>query len=749
MSLVQSLFSNRLVFQAVANHESYRRGQEGALTGYLAPYISVDLNSTLLTYPSWLTSLATANPNLGRPFIGGDFGGGDNSAFFTHNNYQLTAAGTLDFQDFMGKTELAKNLGRHELTALAGRYSTTEEDRSWQMYATDGVFGQASGLGLTLAVNNVNWVAYLGPTLRNATSPSGANLSNIANQMVPTSGVVTVWNNRWTAGTAVNPTAAWTNPQPSGSVTMTQADNPANYAGYQPLAATVLNSQSSIDQLYTQGNKKEQVLTSQAFMYQGHFLDDMIIPSFGWRKDKVRQRGTQAPINAANGLASMDYGLTDSGIVIDTTSTSYGIAVHLPKVLKQRLPEGTDVSLYYFHGANQTPRVRYGIDGSLLPNESGRTDDYSIQFDGLKGHATLRIGAFKTVDNYAAASSGQPLGSAGWLIDSLPSWTLTMAAAGIYASTANDAQMTAAGLSGGDWYWGWGRSNPALAASIATAIQGNFPTMFPQSYWDQYGLPVNMAAVRSGDWAHVLQYGMAPYAWNINNSHLIHGTTPIIDQNIESKGYELEATVRPVHNWDLTFNASKVTAYQTALGADAARYLNGMAALWLNTPIGLTPEWGGGPIRNEFMNGIWAPYLTQLALTGTDQPELRKWNFKGITNYTFERASLKGINIGGAYRWAAKPILGYGIKDTTIFGNAAKIADVSKPLYGKFDTHFDLWIGYQRKLTDKLDWRIQLNVRNVGERPHLSPISVEPDGTWAQQRIEMGQTYDLSCKFMF
>ena len=59
------------------------------------------------------------------------------------------------------------------------------------------------------------------------------------------------------------------------------------------------------------------------------------------------------------------------------------------------------------------------------------------------------------------------------------------------------------------------------------------------------------------------------------------------------------------------------------------------------------------------MSGIWAPYLTQVALTGTDQPELREWNFKAVTNYTFVSGPLNGVNIGGGYRWASKPVLGY------------------------------------------------------------------------------------------
>jgi len=745
ISLEQSFFNNRLTIQAVLDRQDYERGTEGLMVGNMAPYISVDLDKTLLTYPTG-NPQAAANPNLGRPFIANDSGSGNNAHYFNNDNRQLTAAYSLNFDDFLGKGTLSKILGHHEFTALAGKYSAKQEDRSWQMYAMDTTSGTVSGLGQTLALRNVNWVSYLGPSLQNRSSASGAYLSNMASLTVPNSGPVSFWNNTWTAASTVNPAAAWTNPV--NGAALTQLANPANYAGYVATPTTLLNSKSNIDQLYTSGAKSQQVLTSKAFMYQGYFWDDTIIPEFGVRQDKVLQRGNQAPIFADTGVASMNYRLTDPGVEIKTTSKSYGITLHLPKDIKKQLPEGMDVSVFYFHGANETPKVRYGIDGLLLPNEAGRTDDYGIQFNAFKDKLNVRVTAFKTRDDNAQASYGQPLGDKGWLIDSLPSWTLTMAAGGIAASKL-PAGTAPTGMEGGDWYWGWGQSDTAKATRIAAAIQQYFPTMFPQSYWDQYGLPVNVAAIKSGDWLHVLSNGQVPYAWNINNSHMIHGTTPIIDQNIISKGYELEATIRPVSNWDIYFNASKVTAYQTSLGANASAYLNNMAKLWLGTDIGTTPEWGGSAISGEFMGGLWAPYLTQVALTGTTQPELSKWTFRGVSSYKFDRGPLKGVNGGVGYRWQSKPILGYGIHQATVYGNTAWISDVGQPLYGKTDSHFDLWIGYEHRLSPKIDWRIQLNLRNVGETTHLTPISVEPDGSWAQRRIASGMTYDLSTKFSF
>ncbi|HET7537377.1 MAG TPA: TonB-dependent receptor, partial [Candidatus Didemnitutus sp.] len=158
----------------------------------------------------------------------------------------------------------------------------------------------------------------------------------------------------------------------------------------------------------------------------------------------------------------------------------------------------------------------------------------------------------------------------------------------------------------------------------------------------------------------------------------------------------------------------------------------------------------GGTLYGYFMQNIWSAYQLQKAQTGTMQPELSEWNFKAVTNYRFQKGSMKGMNVGGGFRWASKPILGYGISEfTDPTGAKSWIMDVNKPLYGKEDQHFDLWVGYQHKLTQKIDWRLDLHVRNVGESAHLMPVSVEPDGSWAAQRIAEGQTWELSTKVMF
>ena len=748
LSVVESLFNSALTIQAVVTHEDYSRGQEGALTGYLAPYISVDMNQYLLTTPTWLSG-STVNPDEGRPFIGGDYAGGDNESFYSHDNYQLTAAYSLRFSDFMEESFITRLLGHQDFTGLTGQYITNQEDRYFNQYGVSTSSLSSMHHTLKLGDSSINWVSYLGSSLSGKTSAAGARLSNLSDNMVPSSNPVTMWDGTWTAASSVDPTADWVNPMPTGDSNMHQSDNPANYAGYKSFKTEVLNWRDT-DRLYSSGDKKRQTLSSAAFLYQGYFWDEALIPSVGIRRDKVLQQGVTAPINADTNVASMDYDMDDEGVTMYTTSISYGMVLHTSKLIKGILPKGSDVSFYYFHGSNQTPRVRYGIDGTQLPNEQGDTDDIGIQVDALEGRVSLRLTYFKTEDKYAAVSYGQPLGAKSWLIDSLPAWTLGFGACGAAAASMPSSALPA-DLQSNSWLWGWANEHPDTTQAIANSLKTDFVKLFPQSYWDQYGIPVNVEAIKKGDWLHVLSNGASPIPWNIANTHLIHGTSPIIDQNIESKGFELEATVRPLHNWDITFNASRIQARQTSLGEDAANYLNGMAALYLNTASGLVPEWGNyyGPVKNDFLSGLWAPYLTQVALTGSDQPEIRKWNFKFISTYNFEESFLKGVKVGGAFRWASEPILGYGIKKTTLFGKEAWITDVDQPIYGTDDSHFDLWIGYEHKLTSKIDWSVQLNLRNVGENHHLVTVAVEPDGSVAQQRIVDGMTYDLSMTLSF
>lgn len=765
VSVVETLFDNRFAIQGIIDHQEFDLGQFG-IFGYVEPFISVDMDKYLIAYPSWLTdgsgnALAVRNPNEGRPFVASDFGGGNNSTRYVYDNYQVTMNGDLRAEDFMQKGLASKIIGHHSLTLLGGKYKTYTENRTWAGYATDVAFGQAMGdaAGGITANRGIDWVAYLGPSLSSASSASGLNLNNVATVVAPQSGTIQNFSSTWTASSTVDPAAVWHDPNPNLTDTSannsTQLQNPLNYKGWTTMPVNVLNWRDNLDQLTLSGNKNLQELRSAAFMYQGHIFDDMIIPEYGWRRDRQTMRNTNQPLDNNTHVGIPGYQITGDEVVNTVSSTSYGLTLHLPKSIRGKLPLDSDVSLYYFHGNNQTPKIRYAFDTSQIPSEAGKTDDFGVQVDTLNGRATIRLTFFKTKDLNAAAGSGaaDPLGNNGYYMYLLPAWG------------AGDAAANGLGLAGLD---GSGFSNNtgdaaehARQAAAVAAWKSTIANYFPQSFFDAYGLGVNVAALQAGNFANVYNNPNAfPYPWVIANTGggKINGQFPIISQDIQSKGFELEVNVRPLEHWDVMFNANKVDATQTALGTADSAFIE-KEYEFFKGPAGTLPLWGywggagGGTstLYSYFMSNIWSAYQLQAAQTGSTQPELQRWSFKAITNYSFTTGRLKGINVGGGFRWSDKPILGYGISAfTDPTGASGWIMDVKKPLYGDTEEHVDLWVGYEHKLTPKINWKIQLNVKNVGERPKLIPVSLEPnDGSMAQGRISLGQILELTNRFSF
>ena len=142
--------------------------------------------------------------------------------------------------------------------------------------------------------------------------------------------------------------------------------------------------------------------------------------------------------------------------------------------------------------------------------------------------------------------------------------------------------------------------------------------------------------------------------------------------------------------------------------------------------------------------GPWRANYVQMKLQeGAAAPEIRKWRYTAVTNYTFREGFLKGVGVGGSYRWQDKVVIGY----PAVAGGKF---DLTKPYYGPSEDVIDLWTNYERKITNRITWKIQLNVRNAFAKDALIPISIEPDGkTWASVRGAPNQEWFVTNTFSF
>lgn len=110
------------------------------------------------------------------------------------------------------------------------------------------------------------------------------------------------------------------------------------------------------------------------------------------------------------------------------------------------------------------------------------------------------------------------------------------------------------------------------------------------------------------------------------------------------------------------------------------------------------------------------------------------------------------MSVGVSYRWEDRSIIGYAPTETepelfdsagNLYRAAVAILDANKPYYAKSGDHVGLWISYSRKFLKKFECQVQLHMNNEGEKDHLIPVTVNPDGSGAAYRIAEGTTWEL------
>ena len=243
-----------------------------------------------------------------------------------------------------------------------------------------------------------------------------------------------------------------------------------------------------------------------------------------------------------------------------------------------------------------------------------------------------------------------------------------------------------------------------------------------------------------------------------------------LTQNSLSKGWEMELDATPIKNWRISFNATKTDAIITAVGDPALAKFMAETSAYVKGPGGNTQWFWGNSIspgvpavKDAYYNNYngYAPLGTTYAglqqLQDVAVPQLAQWRYNLTTNYDFSRGFLKGVNVGGGVRYSSAEILGYapagtGLNPDGTLASPPFLADLSKPEKGPSETYFDLWVGYHRKLTRKIDWNIQLNVTNVGRGDYLIPVSYQApiNGVWCNPAFyRIGPTQKFTVRNIF
>lgn len=805
IDLSQTAFDDRLGIQLVYDRQKYDRGGQALLGN---PTLNIDILQNFQDYvvgPTNASNGNVANPNFGRPYVAGGPGRG-NSYESDRRSLRASVFGEVRATDFLERDSfLAKLLGKHRFNGVYSQEKYQTENRSWQMHANSTAYASFKLQGNPDGITNLPPVAviYLGPSLASANSAAGAYIPGIQSAVTLQDGNIYQFESTWKNPTGVNFSDPWNVPANLQSIfngapvinpttgqpyaQLTQVSNPANYVGWNSnFHNELLRYNNGEDlSLLTAAAKSLRQTTSYAGSWQGFLWNDAIVATAGWRYDEVQSKSVTAqPVQANRGALNLSpsvYRLPDEFPASQTFkdhSTAGGVVVHLNKLFtRDVLP--LNVSLSYNKSSNfQVTDLRRDIYGNSISNPTGNTKDYGVTLSTKDGKYSFR--AIKYETNLSGAST--PLDNSGirnTIVDAMNWRNIKVYYMSAYAwNTAGQTNLNP--YTGQRYLWdpayidnSTGRpvasgqaTNPPANSRLETVDEANTRRdaaikalndfqvwLTDKGYFQAWNFgagPTTQSALQTRgeyeanpkqpDPASVYDYRTAPQMQGF-----------AVTADTMSKGYEFELVANPLPNWRIAFNASQTKAVRTNVGGPVLDELVATMDALMAGPAGDLVRFNSDYSAANELRQAWNPWRGQYTLLklqeNTAASELRKWRYNVVTNYTFREGMLKNVNIGGSYRWQDKVVIGYPVIPGA--GNLASF-DLDKPYYGPSEDALDLWVGYERKLTDRINWRIQLNVRNVGDNNGLIPISVQPDGqTWASVRIAPTQEWFLTNTFSF
>lgn len=724
LSLAQTFMEGKLGYELAYYDQTYDRQILSLLSNASNTALMIDTNAYL--------GDGSPNPNAGRPFISDSASGGNNQYYQDRDAVRLTAFFEHDFQSSGQDGFLPRLLGKHTVTGLYAEDNRENSQLNFQRYLTGpqnaaellpGGWEGEQRNNNKLAVNTYH---YLGDSLLGRSSASGANIPPVGVRHTPTSGTYWSFDPTWNAP-SVDPAAPWNG-------TSTQSENPANYVGWSSREYQLIDALQG-DNMYqygmaTSGSLVKQKVESEALVWQGAFWDHAFVGTYGWRKDTDYSWANGSadfldPVTRVFDYRNPDYNLDFDPNEESGQSQTWSAALHLDRLIGEALP--LNVSLYYNESENFQPGAgRVDVYGRNIPSPSGSTTDKSILLATRDNKYSLRVTDYETtIKNQTAGGLGT------WVLGTIISHGTMFANQQRHNINIGFTLPDPSPNAGRTFVYEYPEGQAFEDEVIASFRE--FASKVPQEFLDAWGIEGDL----------------------LNDNKTFTNSQPVNLANTQdsiSSGLEFEFTANPTKNWRISANASKTEAIRNNVGGEA---LTELVALYdeylLHGPAGDLRFYSaanpGEALRGKWYNGYFrAGYGLFKLLEGTATPEAREWRFNMVTNYSFTDGFLRGVNIGGSYRWEDEIAIGYPVEYNDV-GDV--VYQVDTPYYGPTEDHVDLWVGYQKELTDKIDWKIQLNLRDVFAEKEVVPISAQPDGSWAAVRIPSTFSWTLSNTFSF
>lgn len=223
-------------------------------------------------------------------------------------------------------------------------------------------------------------------------------------------------------------------------------------------------------------------------------------------------------------------------------------------------------------------------------------------------------------------------------------------------------------------------------------------------------------------------------------------------QDYVAKGYEFTLTANPTRNWRVMLNAGQQVNHQSNIGPVLREYWAEYEPVWRNFQGNFLSQPGGAQASTiaGLLDLYGAGVDRIVAATGVSTASIPKWSGNFVTNYTFNHGALKNVGVGGSLNYASPRTIGYLLTPDGLYRPDA-------PIRGNETWNTGLWLSYSRKFKlyngRSLQWRVQLNARNIFNKRDLEPVNGLDDGTGEgvviRWRVPEPRTFVLSSSFTF
>ena len=635
------------------------------------------------------------NPNVGKVL-----GWGGSDPFFSSTFREAKRATVFYELDLTENDGWLRHMGTHTFTGLYNEQTIDRLDRSYRMI-WDHVSSEKTAADIftgnqTHGRRRMWHYNYLTDSLVNS-NLSDVKITRYITPQLPQDGdtYLLSWNDHPTP--TVNPNGVNIPADPTTYVPGT--GDPSFYDTFRA------------NQQLTSAFRNKQVIDSEALSWQSRWLDGHVVGLIGWRTDESINTG-QASVGKdgdGNPLPEQQE-LSDVSEIAEGSTLTKSVVVHSPWELGS-----TRFSVHYNTSENFSPAAtRRTVRGDVLPSPLGETEEIGIGMEFLNGRVSMRISKYEMTSDFVDAPLGgaingvlAPLGAIRWglLQSDGVAWEDVSAIMFDERNRFPDSARF--------------NSYDELFTALSNYLPRDIETLINRRYTDgnfEYDRIVGAAATRS----------------------------------FTSEGTEVELVGSVNANWRVSLNVGQ----QETVTANTAPVLSEVAQQVVE---GYQREglWGhqdapdndaDATFGSRFNGATLIPLAAAKAADGTVSLEQREWRVNFATNYDFSEGILKGFGVGGSYRYQSGVATGY---ENEVNADGVVLPVLSRPHWGPSLWNGDMWFSYKRPLTDKIDWKIQLNIRNLFGDDDLIPVVTNPDGRVAAYRNSNPRDTFLTSTFSF